>query len=241
MKSVCLSEPCNSACPAGDCAGCAFPPPRSRCARESSLALARRERADNPERRGVRSLEDLRQRCVVEEDTGCWIWKGAMSRSLTRKIAPSPRVWVPDPEILGEGVLMTAGRAAWLMSGRRLETDQVVWRCICNRSECIVPEHGRAATRAEMHAGIAAAGLNRGNPDRAAINLRNSMRMATPAATVREVEAAFAAGSNCKQVRAIFGIAQETTAAIRDGRHVHSSRKPALVPMASVFAFAGAA
>ncbi len=219
-----LSEPCRADCPAGDCAGCAFPPP-----------------APNPERRGVRNLEDLRQRCVIEEETGCWVWKAAMSRSLKRKVAPSPRVWIPDPKTLGDGVLMTAGRAAWLLSGRKLAAGQVVWRSVCNRSECINPAHGRAVTRAEMHSGIAAAGFNRGQPERSAINLRSCMRMATPVDKVREIEAAFKAGSNCKQVRARFGIAQETAAAVRDGRHVHSSQRRALVPMASVFAFAEAA
>lgn len=230
-----MTLPCRSDCPAGDCAGCAFPPPTTkRDPRDPSNRI-------RPERQGVRSLEDLRQRCVIDGETKCWVWKAAMSRSLKRNIAPSPRVWLPDPKILGEGILVTAGRAAWLLAGRKLEPGQVVWRNVCNRPECINPAHARAVTRAEMHHGIASSGLNRGKPSRSVVNLRNSMRMATPAPIVRDIEAVFAAGSNCKQVRARFGISQETAAAIRDGRHVNSSQKRALVPMASVFAFAEAA
>ncbi len=230
------NRPCRSDCPAGDCAGCAFPPARRRRATPAATA-----NEPMPARQGARDLETLRQRCVIDAETGCWVWKAAMSRSRSRKIAPSPRVWLPDANVKGAGVLMTAGRAAWLLAGRAIAPGQVVWRSVCNRPDCINPAHGVAVTRAEMHRGLAKAGVNRGQPHRAAVNLRNAMRMATPPERVREIEAFFATGALCKDVRARFGVSAETAASIRDGRHVHSSNRRAVIPLASIFAMGEAA
>lgn len=50
-------SPCRTDCPAGDCAGCAFPPPRSRCARETCATQA-------PRARQVDAPPAPRARCV---------------------------------------------------------------------------------------------------------------------------------------------------------------------------------
>jgi len=40
----------------------------------------RRKRQD-----GVRTLEDLRIRCVIDTETGCWLWRGAFTISSGRR------------------------------------------------------------------------------------------------------------------------------------------------------------
>jgi len=38
---------------------------------------------------GVRTIEDLRLRCVVDEITGCWLWRGAFTQGVGA-------VWLPE-------------------------------------------------------------------------------------------------------------------------------------------------
>ena len=47
----------------------------------------RRKRQD-----GVRSLADIRSRCVIDAETGCWIWRGAFSVKVGGHA--TPRVWL---------------------------------------------------------------------------------------------------------------------------------------------------
>ena len=38
---------------------------------------------------GIRSVDDIKDRCRVDDVTGCWIWAGALVHG------KAPRVWVP--------------------------------------------------------------------------------------------------------------------------------------------------
>ena len=49
----------------------------------------RRKRQD-----GVRSLADIRSRCVIDAETGCWIWRGAFSVKVGGHA--TPRVWLAN-------------------------------------------------------------------------------------------------------------------------------------------------
>jgi hypothetical protein len=182
---------------------------------------------------GVRCLDDLMARCRVDEITGCWIWSGAVSRSNTRDVQPTTRVWLPDAEVLGAGKLMTAGRAAWILAGKKAGPRDVIFKHVCHDVLCINPAHACAVTRAEMHRRLAASGLLRGDPVRAVVNRQNMLKMATPPEVVRQAEAMLDEGRMCKEVRARFGLASETVALIRNGRHPNSAGRT--VRGASVF------
>lgn len=192
----------------------------------------RRKRQD-----GVRTLEDLRGRCVVDAETGCWLWRGALSHGSRGQ--PTTRVWLPDGE--GGGTVATGQRAAWLLAGKTLRPGHVVWRQLCTRSDCINPQHGAAGTRPQMHAAIVASGRLRGDPRRAAINARNRLSMLVPVETVRRAERMFAAGAMQKEVVAALGISQQSAKRIRIGVHPHSAGRLCVVPAASVFAWRAAA
>lgn len=89
---------------------------------------------------GIRTLADVRDRCYVDPETGCWHWRLHIS---TR--GRSCCVWrVGSVEFKG-----TAARAAWALSGRPLEPGWIVsrWRGRCEYEDCCNPEHHRAGPK----------------------------------------------------------------------------------------------
>ena len=200
--------------------------------REGGMTDTRRKRQD-----GARTLEDLRMRCVIDAETGCWLWRGAMSRS--GRGQPTTRVWIPDED--GSGKIMTGQRAAWILAGNPLQDGHVVWRHFCTRGDCISPHHGAAGTRQQMHAAIAASGRLRGDPRRAVVNARNRAGMLVPLEIVQRGERMFAAGALQKEVKAALGISHKSAKLIRIGAHPHSTGRDRVVAGASVFAWRAAA
>lgn len=188
---------------------------------------------------GVRTLQDLKDRCRVDTETGCWLWSMA---TMTSGSSIVPVVHLPrDGGDRSKHTTTPAAREAWKLAGKPLERGQVVWRHVCSVGLCINPAHCRAGTRTEMLAGVAATGRNRGKPERAACNTRARMRMVKPIDVVRQAEAMFAAGKLQKEVRAELGLSQKTAAAIRLHRHPHSAGRQLLVRGASVFTLGGRA
>lgn len=198
------------------------------------MADTRRKRQD-----GVRTLLDLRSRCVIDRETGCWLWRGAMSRH--RRGQATTRVWIPGGGVCGPARIATAPRAAWLLAGKPLQDGQVVWRHHCTRGDCINPYHGAVGTRQEMHAAFVADGRLRGDPRRAVINSKNRRGMLVPIGTVRRAEAMFASGAMQKDVQADLGISANSAALIRKGLHPHCAARQQVVANASVFAWRPAA
>ncbi len=185
-------------------------------------------------RDGVRTLDDIKGRCWVDPITGCWQWRGAVSKSTKgRKIAPTSRVWVP--EAFGASKITTAHRAAWLLAGNTLAPGHVVWRSVCHNDECINPAHCSAGTRREMFDQIVESGVLRGTALRKAVNARNCRVQALPADKVRLGEAMFQAGALQKEVRKALGIGVETARKIRRGTHPYSSGRDGLSTAPSVF------
>lgn len=193
-----------------------------------------------PNRGGVRVLEDLRQRCWVDDVTGCWLWRQAVA---TSRGCTVPMVHLSAGVIPGvdRNATVPAPRAAWLLSGRKLEPGHVVWRHVCEAGLCINPAHCRAGTRPEALAAVAATGRNRGKPERAVRNTLSRMHMVKPAEVVHQAEAMFAAGRLQKDVRAELGLSQKTAAAIRQGLHPHSAARRNVLRGASVFTLGAAA
>lgn len=91
---------------------------------------------------GIRTLDDIRQRCYVPWNRGCWHWRMATSRGR------SCCVWLHD----GKPQKSTAARAAWVLSGRPLEPGWVVSRNrdLCDSEDCCRPEHHRAGPKSAV-------------------------------------------------------------------------------------------
>lgn len=85
---------------------------------------------------GIRSIEDIRQRCVVDEVTGCWLWSG------TRANGGSPSMWYPvaGKSVAGGVVLFHLENGTFPPRGR-------VYHRTCESGECMNPEHRHLGTR----------------------------------------------------------------------------------------------
>ena len=118
-------------------------------------------------RYGIRTLQHLRDRCVITSRGDCWTYRQQVYRARTQQW--DPNIWLSDLQRTE-----TLQRAAWLLAGRPLMRGTVVWR-ICGNDHCCNPAHLRSGTRADMGAWLAAAGRLRGLPERRAINRRNRL------------------------------------------------------------------
>ena len=191
---------------------------------------------------GVTCLEEIRQRCRIDDITGCWNWGGGMSDGgYTR---------TPVAHI-GEGILpaehwaraMPAYRAAWLLAGKPLKKGQVVYRAVCCNTDCINPKHCAAGSMAEMHKAYSLSGKNKGKAHRILINTKSRIKMMMSRERVLEVERRLSAGQTYKQIRADLKIDGASIRKIRDGLHPNCSiaGQSFVVAQSSVFTWARAA
>lgn len=88
----------------------------------------------------VRSVEDLRGRCVCDAHTGCWHLRTARGRSLPED--QTTVLWVHG---LGK---MSAARAAYLLSRGKVPAQGMIAYRTCDTRECVNPGHIKATTRA---------------------------------------------------------------------------------------------
>lgn len=85
---------------------------------------------------GVRDLEDLRQRCRIDAETGCWLVRGARHKG-------SVGIWLPQ---LGKSVSLTYAMA-WLLTGKPAPKGHL-WVATCGNTACGNPAHRKLGTRA---------------------------------------------------------------------------------------------
>jgi hypothetical protein len=188
---------------------------------------------------GCYTIDDIRQRCRVDDLTGCWSWSMAISDGKDHLSSRTPRVSLPAGVMSGGTRTMSVGRVSWLMAGRKLRQGHVVWRTCCNDT-CVAPAHLMSGTKGQEGAWMSANGHRRGDPLRAAINRRtNAATQAVPADVVRQIERRLSAGELQKHVSADMGIHKATISKIARGKHMHQ-RGGGLVRGASVFALMGA-
>lgn len=181
---------------------------------------------------GIRSLEDLRIRCVIDDVTECWIYP------TVEAVDPRARVWLP-PDVVNEekGRTLTIRKAAWILAGKKLPKGHLVYGHVCVRLDCANPEHSRAASRANMGAAQAKSGRMKGDPARAITNRRNFLKQALPMERIAEVKALLSQGLQNKQVAERLDLHPTTVSRIRKGTHVRMRS----VGVASVFDLARAA
>lgn len=187
--------------------------------------------------KGIRTVEDIKARCVVDDETGCWEWGLSYSHSKTRKVSPIARCHILKPD--GTRALTTAWKAGWLLSGRKLGKKQVVYRSVCWNTRCCNPAHCKAGTMKQMGAAIAKSGVLRGQPHRVTANTKNNECQATPREVVMRAEALFAAGRKLAEVAEAIGVHKDTARLIRNGTHRNSTARQPVVSMSSVFGWRG--
>lgn len=87
---------------------------------------------------GIRTLEDLRQRCWVDADTGCWHWRGALDSNKN----PSARYPATNKQT-SLGVIICN-----LKTGEGPEPG-TCWYCACTTRNCGNPAHRKVGTKGD--------------------------------------------------------------------------------------------
>lgn len=174
--------------------------------------------------RCCRTLDDVRERCRVDEQTGCWHWLGAVTANGT------PRMYAVDLD-RGDKRVMPAHRAVWMIWTNGLPGPRLIYRT-CFVHDCVNPAHlNTAASRAEIGARLRASGKRKGTSleqRRASVAKAMLASGITPTAehVVRAIRAE-PAETTCTKLAARYGMAVQTVSRIRRGeshRHLLEAR-----------------
>lgn len=166
---------------------------------------------------GIRTIEDLRDRCWVDDITGCWHWKGAVTQD------GHPVMWLPQLD-----KTTTAGVAICILKTGSPPKKGVFWRCICDTHGCANPDHRRPGSRSAQMLGakITRSPLTRARMSKANCGPRHKL-------TDEQQEELRASTESLRVLAARYGIAQSTASRIK--RDVGQQRTGA--PGSSVFNF----
>lgn len=94
---------------------------------------------------GIRTLDDLKARCVVDDDTGCWHIRQANGRPFTRTAGgKAPSITTP------ESGSVIARRAAWILARDYVPPKGYVIASKCRCFDCIAPAHSTCVTRKRL-------------------------------------------------------------------------------------------
>ena len=109
---------------------------------------------------GIRDIDGLRDRCVVDDITGCWIWALGFDRRW-------PKVTFVAPDT-GAVVWARGRRAAlYLARGKDLPKGHVAYaRLCCDNDKCCNPAHARSGSRSEWGQWLAASAQWKGLPSK---------------------------------------------------------------------------
>ncbi len=161
---------------------------------------------------GVRSLRCIKNRCHVDDITGCWLWRGAMTQGR-----------IPETHIQ-EGVFgikrksMSVPRAAWLLSGNTVQPGHSVYRAVCHNNRCCNPAHLASGSPKDRALSASSHGQFR-DPERL-MRLQRYRRSTAPD-VVRAVLADIQNGSTCAEaakkhgIHSAFGVASRCTSALQ--------------------------
>ena len=161
------------------------------------------------------TIDDVRARCIVNNDTGCWIWQGSLATDGT------PRMHTIDYE-RNEKRTMSGPKAMWNIAyGEAPRTGWLVYRR-CVNVKCLCPVHlGQTRNRVDLGRHIALNGKRKGNSIEARrANQRLAMAGKGIKPTMPEiVRACRAAGPEVTGafLAALYGIAPQTVSRIRRG------------------------
>lgn len=169
---------------------------------------------------GVLSIEGIRDRCIVDDITGCWTWCAARDGN------GAPCLHVP-----ALGIVTTLGVAiGYFRTGAR-SPPGVVWHCTCETRQCANPDHRRAGTRSTQ---MLAAKIKPSPQTRARISAGKRR-----GAKLSQADADDIRGSSLllTEISDKYGICIFYACQIRNGQR----RKPLAAPGSSVFGWTGPA
>jgi hypothetical protein len=122
---------------------------------------------------GIRNIDDLKMRCLIDDETDCWHWRLGKTKGKYPKISF---------KISGEAQSRTGVRAVFVLLGRDVPDGYTVYHYKCHSIDCLNPAHLKMGTHKEKWAHIKAEGYMRGNPTRLLANKATAMKRCKVAA-----------------------------------------------------------
>lgn len=157
----------------------------------------------------IATLQDVRERSVIDEISGCWLFRSGQSRS-------APRIYFVHPET-GVKAVKTGSRAAWILAGNGDPPKGMrIYRHECANEGCVNPDHLRIGLAVQQGASIRKHGKHRGRPDRIAVNTRNSAKRIK--LTPEQVERIKTSSETATALAAQFGVSANAVGQVRLGR-----------------------
>lgn len=169
----------------------------------------------------MKTLDEMKARCIVDAVTRCWIWQGATNRD------GQPRVYCPDYERM-EMRTMSGPKAAWNLAHDKPPRPGWMVHRSCGTKLCLNPVHlAQARNLQEIGEHVRRSGVRKGKRSPAQIAwskiaARTHLALtspATPSHIVAAIRLADPAMSN-HAVAALHGVKHWTVSRIRRGdRH----------------------
>ena len=165
-------------------------------------------------------------RCTVDDATGCWVWRGAVSRSNDGTTVQA-RIWAPDYSLDRAGKIkkaLTGTRAAWTMTTREpIPEGLVIFKRPACHDLCVNPAHLHMGTREEWGQMMASDGVWKAAPKRVTANRATGLKRAklTPE-QVAEIQASEESGVALSQR---LGVPRSLISRVRRGELVYARQR----------------
>jgi hypothetical protein len=155
---------------------------------------------------GIRTLADVRDRCVIVE--GHWIWSGGTNAE------GMPRMWAPHPG--GKMAVQNGPRAVWQMSMDQAVPAGCKVYSACDEPLCVNPEHFACRRPADQGRIQALRGVLKGLPKKIAANRKTLM--ARSSVTPEIFDLILTSEKTGKQLEDELRIGRTTISRIRTGQ-----------------------
>lgn len=154
--------------------------------------------------------EDVKQRCHVDADTGCWHWRGALSDGKW------PRIYAPNLSKPGEPMeAQTGRRAVWqLATGKAIPEGFRVFG-ICRSGDCLNPKHMVCGSTAEWGQHKSKTGIHKTMTHRIGSRKTGKARSVLTEETYAEVVSSTEPGT---QIAKRLGVSMQTVSKARRGQ-----------------------
>jgi hypothetical protein len=155
---------------------------------------------------GIHTVEDLKERCDVDEFNDCWHYKGA-----TFNGAPVVNIYHE-----GKRRALRGRRAALILAGVKIKPGYEAYaRECCKSDDCVNPDHSKQGSRAESRKALAKSGRLKGQPK--TIAARKKTAEANRKLTQEQVQEIKSSPESNVEISNRMGIHRRTIWSIRNG------------------------
>lgn len=184
-------------------------------------------------RRSITTWSDIRDRCVVSDETGCWIWRGSTAGRNGR------------PDMRFQGKVRRFSFVCHHLQGTHKQLEaKLVYHPTCSNRLCVAPDHQRLMSRSQInhmrirHSEVTKAKISRIKRAEKRSRLTDHQRAEIRGSTMRLTE-----------IMDIYGVSMGYASDLRSGKadiprnrsRAGCGLQPGLAANASVFSMVSAA